>query len=111
MEAFVLEYNNAVALLKYAVIAFGSLTAAYGYLKAKGIKFATIEKVLEYRELQVLVSEIRCRISIKELLAILDYAGGLVKKRSEGKSVTVADLEGLGKMVMDAMSTEEKPGK
>lgn len=104
METLIIEYNNLVALAKYAVIAFGSLSAAYGYLKARGVKFATFEKVAEYRELKEVAGILSKNISHNEFMAIVNV---VLEKKQKKDSITVEDVAEVGKMLFDAVTTEE----
>lgn len=52
MDQLMLEWQNVEIFLKYVTSFALGMIAFFGYLKQAGIKFATVEKALEYKELK-----------------------------------------------------------
>lgn len=104
MDQLLIEWQNVEALLKYAISAFIALSSAYGYLKAKGIKFASVEKVLEYREIKDSFVFIQKYISIAEITAIIKY----ISKESENAGKLTPEIkEKAFEMFVDALKSKE----
>jgi len=105
MEMLVIEYNNLVELLKIAITAFGSISACYVYLKSKGVKFASLDKVLEYRNLQNLMNALGKYVSPTEAINIFAFAASELAKNG-GKLPDESEKQ-LIKMIKEAVSTPE----
>lgn len=98
MDTLLIEY------MKYGASAFLSLSTVFGYLKAKGVKFATLDKVAEYRQLKEVVKVLTNNISQEEFLAIIKV---VMEKKQKKDSITVDDVAEVGKMLFQAVTTEE----
>jgi hypothetical protein len=105
MEQFVIEWQNVEALIKYSISFALGIFAFFGYLKQAGIKLAPFEKVNEYRELKELRDLLTKNISKEEFTQIVKF---VIKVKKENKPVTMAVVSEAGKMLFDAITTEEK---
>jgi isopropylmalate/homocitrate/citramalate synthase len=105
MEQLVLEWQNVELLLKYGSSFVLGILAFFGYLKKAGIKLAPMEKAIEYRELKELRDLITKNISKEEFLQIVRF---VIQVKKENKPITVEVVSEAGKMLFDAITTEEK---
>lgn len=109
MEQLVIDYQNLEELFELFVsFAIGFISFACGlqaYIKKKGIKLATFDKVEEYRELKEVAGILSNNISKKEFLTIVST---VVEMKKSKKTITVEDVAMIGNMLVDAVTTEEK---
>jgi hypothetical protein len=101
MEQLVIQWQNVEALIKYGVSFALGIFALFGYLKQAGIKLAPFEKAMEYKELK----ELTKNISKEEFLQIVKF---VIQIKKDNKPVTMAVVSEAGKMLFDAITTEEK---
>jgi hypothetical protein len=117
MEQFVIEWNETYEVLKLLASYIGGLVSVlWGirvYMKRKGIKPVAIEKILQFKsehaELEKIITELRRRISEKELNMLLDEGEKLIEKQMKGETVVKADVEALGSKFLQALMSVEKP--
>ena len=109
MEQLVIDYQNLEELFKLFVsFAIGFISFACGlqaYIKKKGIKLATFDKVEEYRELKEVAVVLSNNISKEEFLEIVS---AVVEMKKSKKTITVEDVAMIGNMLVDAVTTEER---
>lgn len=116
MEQVVLEWNETYEVLKMLASYVGGLISVlwglWAYMKTKGIKPVAIEKILQFKsehaELQKIISELRKRISEKELNMLLDEGEKLIAKQVRGETVVKAEVEALGSKFLEALMSVEK---
>lgn len=81
------------------------LYGLYRYIKSKGFKIASAEKVSEYRDLKEVAVVLSNNISKEEFLEIVS---AVVEMKKSKKTITVEDVAMIGNMLVDAVTTEEK---
>lgn len=113
MEQLIIEWQNLEVLMSYIVSFVLGIIAFFGYLKKAGIKLASVEKVLEYRQIKDSVGFIQKYISIAEIITIVKYVSEESEKINEitgkPKGLTGEIKEKAFEMFIDAMKTKE-PG-
>jgi len=104
----VIDYQNTGELLKilisFSIGLFSFASGLYAYLKKKGIKLASFDKVIEYRQLKDIVYALTENISKDEFLNIVNF---VVEIKKDNKPITKAVVEQAGIMLFDAITTEE----
>jgi hypothetical protein len=105
MEQLVVEWQNVELLLQYAVSFILGILALFGYLKKAGIRLASLDKVMEYQELKEMCELITKNISKDEFIQIVKF---VIQVKKQNKPITMAVVSEAGKMLFDAISTEEK---
>ena len=93
--------ENLIPFVGGAIASAGILKA---YLLKYNIKLASVEKVQEYRQLKEIAVILTKNISREELLNILNY---VIETKKNKDIITVQDVAIVGKMVFQAVTTEE----
>lgn len=104
MEQLILEWQNVELLLKYISTFVLGILAFFGYLKQAGIKLASVEKVLEYRQIKDNFGFISKYISISEVVAIAEF---LSKESEKAGKITPEIKEKAFDMFVEALKTKE----
>lgn len=107
MDQLIIQWNNVEALLRYGISFALGVFAFFGYLKQSGIKLASMEKVLEYRQIKEYVGFIQKYMSVAEVVAIVEY---ISKESGKAGKLTPEIKETAFEMFINAIKTEE-PGK